>query len=315
MTSSVLYDAPGPRALLIDRILNVMFAVVLTAAAAWAVYSMYNKGLFDERWKVLWDPPKGQTASDVWYSLLIKGVGATLLAALLAAPIAFLLGGVLSIIRKSRRALVKVPAVVVTEGLRGLPVLLMMFLAKLGFGWSPLQSVVFGLAVYNLAVVAEILRAGLASLPSGQREAGLSLGLSSLRTILLIEMPQAVRTMMPSLVSQLVVLLKDSSLGFIVGYADLLRTIKLNRDYFGGDYLFPLFFVGAAIYILINFSMTRVATALERRIRERPNTGGVPPEIGPMGPIPQSNIGGPARGEGARAGDPVFGHRPGGKKK
>ncbi|WP_084075752.1 amino acid ABC transporter permease [Demequina sp. NBRC 110052] len=307
MSSSVLYDTPGPRAQRLDRILNVVFSAMLVGGLVWAGYSFYQRGIFDDRWAILWDPPKGQEAADVWYSLLVRGLGATLTAAAIAAPIAIAFGTLIAIVRRGvTRRLVTGSATVVTEFARGLPVLMLMFLAKLAFGWSPLWSVVFGLVVYNAAVVAEILRAGLAALPKGQREAGLSIGLSPMRTTLMIELPQAVRIMLPALVSQLVVLLKDTALGFIVSYPELLRTIKTNRDYFGDQYTIPLFVVGATIYILINLSISRLATYIERRLRER-GRGTEPPEIGPAGPIPQSGIGGPAREEGAHAGDPVFG--------
>jgi glutamate transport system permease protein len=117
--------------------------------------------------------------------------------------------------------------------------------------------------------------------------------------------------MLPALVSQIVVLLKDTSLGFIVSYEELLRTIKIDTVYFGDRYLIPLFLAGATIYILVNISVSRLATYIERRLRERGS--GQPPlpmELGPEGPIPQSGLGGPARTEGAHAGDPLFGHRP-----
>lgn len=310
-TSSVLYDAPGPRAKRLDKILNVTFSAVFLGAIALGIYAANSRGVFDDRWSVLWSPPKGQTAADVWYSLLVRGLGATLLAAAIAAPIALILGGFLAIVRRGLTSRVLASsATVLTELFRGLPVLLLMFLAKLVFGWSFLASVVFGLVIYNLAVVAEILRAGLAALPSGQREAGLSIGLSTMRTTLSIELPQAIRIMLPALISQIVVLLKDTSIGYIIGYEELLRTIKLNHAYFGDRFLLPLFLAGATIYILINISVSRLATYIERRLRERGS--GQPPlpmELGPEGPIPQSGIGGPARTEGAHAGDPLFGHR------
>ncbi|MFN3866967.1 MAG: amino acid ABC transporter permease, partial [Demequina sp.] len=166
-----------------------------------------------------------------------------------------------------RNRLGSASATIVTEIFRGLPVLLMLVLARLGFGWSGLASVVFGLVVYNMAVVAEILRAGLAALPAGQREAGLSIGLSTMRTTILIELPQAVRIMLPALVSQLVVLLKDSSLGYIIAYPELLRQIRQMRDYFGDRYTIPVFLVGAAVYILINVLVSRLAIWLEGRMR------------------------------------------------
>lgn len=266
--SSVLYDVPGPKAIRRDLVFNIVFTAFFIALFAYLVYAFYQRGVFDDRWAVLWDPPKGQSGGDVWHSLLVRGLGATLLAAVIAAPIAVLLGGLLSVLRRGARTrLVSWPAVVITEIFRGLPVLLMMFLARLGFGWDGLASVVFGLAVYNMAVVAEILRAGLAALPKGQSEAGLSVGLSRMQTTLIIEMPQAVRIMLPALISQLVVLLKDSSLGYIVGYTELLRVIKENRDYFGDRYLIPIFLVGAITYIAINILVSRLAVWIERRMR------------------------------------------------
>lgn len=266
--ASILYDIPGPKAKRRDVIYNVFFTAVFLAIAGYAIYSLYNRGVFDDRWEVLWDPPRSQTAADVWHSLLVRGLGATLTATVIAAPIALALGALLTIVRRGARVRpVRWGSIAITELFRGLPVLLMMFLAKLVFGWSPLMSVVFGLVVYNMAVVAEILRAGLAALPAGQREAGLSIGLSQMRTTLLIEMPQAVRIMLPALVSQIVVLLKDSSLGYIVAYPELLRSIRQMRDYFGDRYLIPVFLVGALAYILINVLVSRLAIWIEGRMR------------------------------------------------
>ncbi|SEJ48549.1 amino acid ABC transporter permease [Demequina mangrovi] len=316
MSASVLYDAPGPRAKRLDRTLNWVFSLALLAVAGYIAYAFAQRGVFDDRWKILTDPPKNQEAITVWRALG-RGLGATLTAAAIAAPIAIAAGSAVAIVRRGvTSTLTRRAGTVLVEFSRGLPVLMLMFLAKLVFGWSPLWSVVFGLVVYNAAVVAEILRAGLAALPKGQREAGLSIGLSTMRTTLLIELPQAVRIMLPALISQMVVLLKDTALGYIVAYEELLRVIKLNRDYFGenGRYTIPLFVVGASIYILINLLVSRLATFIERRLREGGSRGkGIePPEIGPTGPIPQSGVGGPAREEGAAAGDPVFaaGRRP-----
>lgn len=265
---SVLYDVPGPRAIRRDLIFNIVFTALFVALFAYLAYEFYQRGVFDDRWAVLWDPPKNQTAADVWYALMVRGLGATMLAAVIATPAAILLGGVLSTLRRGMQTrLMTWPVAVITEIFRGLPVLLMMVLARFGFGWNGLWSVVFGLVVYNMAVVAEILRAGLAALPKGQREAGLSIGLRPMQTVLLIEMPQAVRIMLPALISQLVVLLKDSSLGFIIAYPELLRQVRLMREYFGDRYTIPVFIVGAAIYIAINMLVSRLAVWLEGRMR------------------------------------------------
>ena len=151
------------------------------------------------------------------------------------------------------------------ELFRGLPVLLMMLFALLGFGWDAFSSVVFGLAVYNMAIISEILRAGLASLPKGQAEAAYAVGLTRTQTLVSILLPQAIRTMAPSLISQLVVLLKDSSLGFIVGYAELLKSIQNNAQFFGNRYFVALFVVGAGTYLIVNITLSRVAAWIQRR--------------------------------------------------
>jgi len=265
--AAILYDIPGPRAKRRDRALTAIFTLVFVAVIAYFAYALYKRGVFDDRWSVLTDPPKGQTAADVWGSLF-RGIRATLSAAVVAAPAALAIGILVSTLRRGMRyRAARGSMVVITELARGLPVLLLMFFARFFLGWEPFWSVVFGLVVYNGAVVAEIVRAGLAALPRGQREAGLSIGLSTMRTTLIVELPQAIRVMLPALVSQLVVLLKDSSLGYIVSYEELLRIMKTNRDYFGDRYMIPLFVVGAGIYITINILVSRLAISLERRMR------------------------------------------------
>ena len=167
--------------------------------------------------------------------------------------------------RISDVAWIRIPTRIVLEFLRGMPVVLMMFFVLLVFATGSFTAVVAGLVLYNSAIFAEIIRAGIQSLPKGQREAGLAIGLTSFASRRSIELPQAIRRMLPSLVAQLVVLLKDTSLGYIVSYEELLRKVQIMADFLGPDYLFPVFFVAAAIYIAINFSVSRLAIWIERR--------------------------------------------------
>lgn len=264
--SSVLYDAPGPVARRRERIGSFVGAGILLAFLAAGVWWGMREGLFaPDRWDVLYDPPKNQTAADVWRSMVVRGLGATLRAAAVAAPLALALGLVLAVWRTNRYAVVRTPAVLVIELFRGLPVLLMMFFGLIALGFNAFQSVVFGLVVYNMAIIAEILRAGLASLPKGQTEAAYAIGLSRTQTLFTILLPQAVRNMLPSLIAQLVVLLKDSSLGFIVGYPELLKSMQNNAQYFGNRYFIALFLVGAGIYLVINMTLSWVARWISRR--------------------------------------------------
>lgn len=264
--SSVLYDEPGPVARRRELVGSVVGGLVVLALLAWAVSFAAQRGVFAaDRWDVLYDPPKNQSAADVWSSLLVRGLGATLRAAAVAAPLALALGLVLALWRTARRRWIRLPAIAFIELFRGLPVLLMMFFGLLAFGWDSFTAVVFGLVVYNMAIIAEILRAGLAALPRGQAEAAYAVGLSRMQTLMSVELPQAVRTMLPSLIAQLVVLLKDSSLGFIVGYAELLKAIQNNGQFFGPQYFVALFTVGAGIYLLVNITLSWVARRLHRR--------------------------------------------------
>lgn len=264
--SSVLYDEPGPIARRRERIGSVIGALLIIALLAVAFRYADGRGLFGaDRWDVLYDPPKNQSAEDVWRSMVVRGLGATLRAAVVAAPLALVLGLLLAMWRTTSVRWLRAPATAVIELFRGLPVLLMMLFGLLGFGWDAFASVVFGLTVYNMAIIAEILRAGLASLPKGQTEAAYAIGLSRWQTLLLVQLPQAVRTMLPSLIAQLVVLLKDSSLGFIVGYPELLKAMQNNAQYFGQKYYVALFVLGAGIYLVVNISLTRLAVWLQRR--------------------------------------------------
>lgn len=256
--SSVLYDVPGPKARRISLIGSVVGGLAILGLLAWIIFTLGQQGIFEgRRWQIF-------TRADVW-RLLGNGLVATLSAAALAAVIAFPLGLLLCLLRISDVKLIRVPTRVVLEFLRGMPVVLMMLFILLGFGTSQFIAVVAGLVVYNAAVFAEIIRAGIQSLPKGQREAGLAIGLTSFKSRMLIELPQAVRRMMPSLVAQLVVLLKDTSLGYIVAYGELLRAVQLMADVLGPAFLFPVFFVAAGMYIAINIAISRLAVWIERR--------------------------------------------------
>jgi glutamate transport system permease protein len=281
--SDVLYDHPGPRARRRTLIFSIAGTAVIVALLFLAYRQLDSRGQWDvERWQVFWDPPLGQSASDVWRSLLVTGIGATAQAAGVAAVFALTAGLAFAIARTAQHSIVRVPSAAVIELFRGIPVVLLMFFGVIALGLPIFWGVVFGLTIYNGAVMAEILRAGLISLPKGQSEAAYAIGLTRAQTLFTILLPQAVRRMLPSLVSQLVVLLKDTSLGFIIGYIELLRRVQTNTQFFGQRYWFQFFIVGAAIYIAVNFSVSRFAVWLERR-GSRKAAGGVAKAAEPVG--------------------------------
>lgn len=273
--SSVLYDIPGPVTKRRQRLWSVLAGLLILAVIGAGLFAMYRNGVFDERWLVLIDPPNvrglDSTASDVWVnSLIMTGlVQGTLAAAGLAMPIAAVVALILVVLRTSTMRAVSIPAKVVIEIARGLPVLVLMLFGFFVFNFSGYLSVAFGLIVYNAAILAEILRAGLASIAKGQGEAGMAIGLTWFQNFFIVTLPQAVRVMMPSIIAQLVVLLKDTSIGFIVGYYELLRSGQVNWNFFGNETRLPFFVAVLAIYLVVNFTLTRVAIGVEARLRKR----------------------------------------------
>jgi glutamate transport system permease protein len=273
--SSILFDAPGPRARRRTLVWSVVAGVALLALLALAFLRLVDRGIFDaERWDIFTED------TETWEALVRRGLGATLRAAAVAGAISLVAGCLLATARTSQHRWLRRPAAVWIEMFRGLPVILLMFFALLALDFTPFRAVVVGLSLYNTAVIAEILRAGLQSLPAGQREAALAIGLSPGQTMRLVLLPQAVRRMAPSLVSQLVVLLKDTSLGYIVSYVELLRVNRELRDFFGSRYIFSLFLVTAALYIGVNFTLSRIAVYLERRGTTKAAGGVAPAQAG-----------------------------------
>jgi glutamate transport system permease protein len=215
--------------------------------------------MFDgTRWDIFVDP-------QVW-AFISQGVVATLQAAAVAAVGAIALGIVFSLLRSSRIAWVRIPIAWLLEFLRGMPVLLMMLFILLVASTGAFWAVVIALVLYNGTLIGEILRAGLVALPRGQREAALSVGMREFQSKMLVEFPQAFRQMLPIIIAQLVVLLKDTSLGYIVGYNEIIRNNMNNLGaFYGNRYLFSLFVVTLVIYLVINLSLSWFARWLARR--------------------------------------------------
>ncbi|MEV6984324.1 amino acid ABC transporter permease [Sphaerisporangium sp. NPDC051017] len=272
-TTSVLFDAPGPRARLRNNILTLMSAVVLLAIAYVVIKGLADKGQFEGR---LWEP---FLQAQVWTGQIIPGIVATLEAALLSAALALVFGVLFGLGRLSDHAWIRVPAAAVVEFFRAIPLLLLIFFAQAGpatiSGYTvsvpAFAAVVIGLTLYNGSVLAEVFRAGVLSVPRGQSEAGYSLGLRKSGVMRLILLPQATTAMMPAIVSQMVVLLKDTALGWVIAYEELLNYgLKQIPSNFGN--LIPSAIVISLVYIAINLALSYVANRLERRGRRNSKT-------------------------------------------
>jgi glutamate transport system permease protein len=262
MSTSVLYDAPGPRTRRITLIASIVAGALALAGLWWVIHRLSTRGQFDA---VLWQP---FTDSGIQHTILV-GIGATLKAAALAIVLAVALGALLAFGRLSSHAWLRIPSTAIVEVARAIPLLLLMLALFLAFPRSlgAFGALVLGLTLYNGAVLAEVFRAGLNSVPRGQSEAGYALGLRKYQVMTLVLLPQAVRAMLPALVSQCVVTLKDTALGYIITYPELLSSGKaIFNTYFN---IIPTTLVIAAIYIVLNSSLSGLATLVQRRFVQR----------------------------------------------
>ncbi|MEU7821894.1 amino acid ABC transporter permease [Catellatospora sp. NPDC049133] len=275
MSASVLYDHPGPRARLRNRVLSVVF-VLLVIAGLYGVYRAFDStGQWTwQKWQPFFETVVvNGVPVNFWQDYVVPGLLGTLQAAATAMVFALVFGVVFSVARLSEHAWIRVPAGVVVEFFRAVPVLLMIFFLSFGGYWvfgtfiEPFWSVVIGLTLYNGSVLAEAFRAGIRAVPKGQSEAAYSIGLTKSGVMRLILVPQAARSMLPVIVSQLVVVLKDTALGYIVSYPELMLEGSKSYAVFANPV--PTFMVLALIYIVINATLTLIAHLLERRANRR----------------------------------------------
>jgi glutamate transport system permease protein len=304
---TTLYDAPGPRARRITLISSVIAVAVILAVAYYVVYGpLEERGEFTmEKWGPLIDP--GNENFTLLWQRIWQGFKATLIGAALAVVGSLFFGTLLAIARvqlkaMSHRRFVGVnPALagvlrvltrvldwlsrIFVEVFRGLPVVITIVFVWLGLPslgvdlGDLLWYLVIGLILYNTVVIAEILRSGMEGLPAGQREAADAIGLSSGQSIRMILLPQAFRIMLPALISQLVVVLKDTSLGFIIGYEEILRVTTQVVQIL--DNQIQMYVVVGAIYILINYGLSKLAGYVQKRLARGRKTRNLPIEAEP----------------------------------
>ncbi|BCJ42343.1 amino acid ABC transporter permease [Actinoplanes ianthinogenes] len=273
--TSVLYDLPGPRGRRRNLIIGILATLAILGLVAWVIYRFYKTGQFEAR---RWDQFKFKAVQ----MEIVRGLLATLKAAGIAAVLALLFGAIFAAGRLSEHRILRAPSSWVVELFRAIPLLILIFFGyyvPLQYGWSisNLWALVIGLTLYNGSVLAEIFRAGVNAVPRGQSEAAYAIGLRKNQVLRLILLPQAVRSMLPAIVSQLVVLLKDTALGFIITYPELLTVGKTigGRLAFGFPYV-PAYLVIGAIYISICGLLSLFAWWLQRRMSRVRTTAAKP---------------------------------------
>jgi glutamate transport system permease protein len=263
--AAFLGDALGPRGRRRTLIGSVVAGAVLAALLALAIYRFYEKGQLDaERWEVFTDWGVAR--------FLLIGLRNTLYLFLVSAALTAVVGILAALGRLSRFAPVRWVAGTYVELLRATPLLLLILFASLvlpeyGIDLPLFWYAVIGLTAYNGAIVAEIFRAGILSLDRGQSEAAYAVGLRYWQAMWLVVVPQAVRRMVPALISANVTLLKDTSLAYVVSYEELLRRGRIVGE-FDNNPLQALIVV-ALMFIVVNFTLGYVARRLETRQRRR----------------------------------------------
>ncbi|WP_327178887.1 amino acid ABC transporter permease [Streptomyces sp. NBC_01335] len=276
--ATALYDIPGPEARRRHLLYGIAATIAVAALVGWVVYLLFDTGQFTA---AKWNPFTYKGIQE----LLLRGLGNTLKAFAYAAVLSLALGAVLAVGRLSVHRPVRWVATVLVEFFRAMPVLVMIFFIFVALKVQPLPALVAGLTLYNGSVLAEVFRTGINSVERGQREAAYALGMRKTQVTASVLAPQAVRAMMPTIISQLVVALKDTSLGYLITYEEFLHAGKLiasNLDY---DLPFiPVVMVISPIYIGMCMLLSWFATWMAKRQRRNPKTEAV--EVSPAGPGP-----------------------------
>lgn len=268
-TPSPLFDAPGPRARRRHAVLTALGAVVAAVLVALALRRMAEAQQLQAS---LWSP---FLTAVVWREYLLPGLRGTLQAAALSVALAGVFGILFGAGRLSPNRPLRWTCGAVVEFFRAVPVLIMMIFAFTVFAQrqvfpnelNPLAAVVAGLTLYNGSVIAELVRSGVVNLPRGQTEAALSIGLTRRQALRSVQLPQAVTAMLPALISQLVVVLKDSALGYGITYGELLNWSKTLGSAYANTV--PAYLVAALLFIMVNVWLGRGATAVERWLGRR----------------------------------------------
>ncbi|GAB3252078.1 amino acid ABC transporter permease [Arthrobacter pigmenti] len=262
--SSVLFEAPGPKTRARHRTWSVLGAIAVAGFLGMVLFKLWVEGtITPDKWSFLLVPSI--------VLALLEGLIDTLMAAAAAILLSIGFGLIFAAGRLSRVAIIRWPCIAVIEFFRAVPVLLLIFFLYFAYGhiFGALGSLIIALMLYNGSVLAEVFRAGVLAVPKGQSEAGYAIGMSRGQVLSLVQIPQAVRTMLPAIISQCVVALKDTALGFTIGYAGIVREGQGIFTSFVYNNPIAVGIVLAAVFIAINYSLSRLAVYLEGRQRSK----------------------------------------------
>ena len=257
--SNVLFDAPGPLAVRRHRLIATATIAGLILVAVAVVWKLAVEDQFTaEKWEPFVTP--------AILEVLLEGLALTVFAAALAIVVAVVFGVVFGVGKLSDHALLRWPCWTVVEFFRAVPLLMQIIFiwSLMGLPTGTLVPLIIGLILYNGAVLAEVFRAGILAVPKGQSEAAFAIGMRKNQVMRIVQLPQAVKIMLPAIISQCIVALKDTSLGFYILAPVLTAKGREIWNFF--DNKFATAIVLAVIYIVLNLLLTWLANWVERRI-------------------------------------------------
>ncbi|MGI8881853.1 MAG: amino acid ABC transporter permease [Jatrophihabitans sp.] len=282
-TSRVLFDAPGPRARRRIAVVTVASILVIAGLIALALVQFAKHHQLDsDRWEPFTRAP--------YIRFLWQGVKGTLKATAVAAVLSFPLGALMALLRLSPNRVVRWIARIYIEIFRSVPLLLLIYAFLLalpryrstwsGFNLPIFWKLVVPIVLVNVAILAEVFRAGVNSLDSGQSEAGKAIGLTYWQTMRLVVFPQAIRVVIPLLITGLVSLLKDTTLGYVVSYPELMKTATTLTGL--THILIQTYLIVALVYVVVNALLSQLAHYIERRLRRGRRSAGAARVVGDL---------------------------------
>lgn len=256
-----LYEPPGPKTRKWVSIVTGISLVILAILVIVILRRFYITGQLDAKYWSFF------MKSTTWI-FLGRGLLGTLQVALAGGLITFGTGFLLMLGRIQSKKIIRGISTALIEFSRGVPTLLFIYFffliaPQFGLKLPAFWKIAIPVAISAAGVVAEVLRSGVNAVPKGQTEAALSLGMQNSHVFLKIVFPQALRYVIPALISELVIVLKDTTFAYVVNYADLMQNAKVLISNY--DALLSVYLVAAIIYILINYFLNRISTAIAKR--------------------------------------------------
>jgi len=261
----MLYEEPGPKAKLRIRVVTGISLAAIAALAVVVIRQFYITGQLDPKYWSFF-------ARATTWTFLGKGLLGTLEAAIMAGILAFTAGFLLMLGRISRFRILRGICTALIEFTRGVPTLLFIYffflvVPQFGIQMSAFWKISIPVAISACGVVAEVLRSGVNAVPKGQTEAALSLGMRDGSVFLKVVFPQAIRYVIPALIAELVIVVKDTTFAYVVNFPDLMQNAKVLISNY--DALLSVYLVVAVIYILINYLLNRLSDTVAARQRRK----------------------------------------------